>query len=105
MATKPRELATHWVLVGPKGEIAVEKFRPMLRATFPEMTERELNNLTSKVYQAKESGYEHDGILMVRRVVPGIYESAAKSLRTKKQNPFLSEAEFHAKFRGRRCVS
>lgn len=102
---KPRELATHWVLVGPKGEIAVEKFRPMLRATFPYLDERELNNLTSKVYQAKESGYEYDGILIVRRVVPGIYEMAAKSLRTKKQNPFLTEAEFHAQFRGRSCIA
>lgn len=100
---KSRELATHWILIGPKGEIAVEKFRPMLRATFPYLDERGLTNLTSKVYQAKESGYEHDGILMIRRVVPGIYEKAAKSIRTKQKNPFLSEAEFFAKFRNRVC--
>jgi hypothetical protein len=101
-----RELATHWVLVGPEGEITVEKFRPMLRALFPNLDERGLTRIAQKVYMARDEGYETGSIQMYRRVSPGIYKTAATHIKTgKKNNPFLEEAAFFAKFRGRKCLT
>jgi hypothetical protein len=85
-------MATHWIFIGPKGGIATEKLRPMLKALFPKKQLWELDSLAGSIYRSGSKGYRCNDILIYRRVEDSIYYQAAQTLRKGKANPFLSEA-------------
>ena len=99
-----RNFASHWIVRGPENTVVVEKFRPMLRAIFPNKTERELNAISSATYMAKEDGYDLNGYKFIRRVDPSLYPNLAKHLvSTKVRHPFESEIEFFKRFEGKKA--
>ena len=100
-----RKVATHWVVTTKDRAVVFEKCRPMIRALWPEYSEKEVARVANQIYRADDDGLFHGGMMIVRKSSPELYRKAAKFLRGRaKAQPFLEEADLFRRLAGRICL-